>query len=134
MNDHHPIVLFDGVCRFCDASVHFLIDRDRRARLRFAPLQSPVGQGLLRRFGYPPDYTSSLLLVDGGRCWSRSTAGLRIARHLGGAWPALLLLLAVPAPLRDAVYDLIARNRYRWFGQMEECRVPTPELRARFVG
>ena len=125
--DADPIILFDGVCKFCNASVNFILDRDRAGRVRFAALQSVTGQHLLRHFGLPTDQFSSLVLVEGGRCWRRSTAALRIARHLDGAWPLLAVLLAVPVILRDAAYDVLARNRYRWFGQLDSCRVPTPE-------
>jgi predicted DCC family thiol-disulfide oxidoreductase YuxK len=128
-----PIVLFDGVCKFCNASVNFILDRDRAGRVRFATLQSAAGQAYLQRFGLPTDRFGSLVLVEGGRCWQRSTAALRIARHLDGLWPAAAFLLAVPPFLRDAAYDLLARNRYRWFGQLDNCRVPTPEVRQRFL-
>jgi len=132
-SDGGPIVLFDGVCRFCNASINFILDRDRAGRVRFAALQSAAGQALLRRYGLPTDRFASLVLVEGGRCWGRSTAALRIARHLDGLWPLAALLLAVPPFLRDAAYDLLARNRYRWFGQLDACRVPTPEVRQRFL-
>lgn len=128
-----PIVLFDGVCKFCNASVNFLLARDRRGQLRFAALQSPAGQALLARFHLPRDQFASLVLVEGNRCWRRSTAALRIARFLDGPWPLAALLLAVPPFLRDAAYDVLARNRYRWFGQLDSCRVPTPEVRQRFL-
>ena len=131
--DADPIILFDGVCKFCNASVNFILDRDRAGRVRFAALQSVTGQHLLRHFGLPTDQFSSLVLVEGGRCWRRSTAASRIARHLDGAWPLLAVLLAVPVILRDAAYDVLARNRYRWFGQLDSCRVPTPETRRRFL-
>lgn len=127
------IVLFDGVCRFCDGSVHFLIDHDPAGRLRFAALQSRTGQELLERFGLPRDRFDSLVLVEGDRCWRRSTAALKIAGHLAPPWRYASALLLMPAFLRDPLYGLLAANRYRWFGQMDACRVPTPELRARFL-
>lgn len=131
--DGGPIVLFDGVCKFCDASVNFILERDRAGRVRFAALQSATGQRFLRRFGLPTESFGSLVLIEGGRCWRRSTAALRITRHLGGLWPLASILLAVPPFLRDAAYDLFARNRYRWFGSLDACRVPTPETRRRFL-
>ncbi len=131
---NEPIVLFDGVCRFCNGSVNFLIDRDVRKRLRFAPLQSEVAQRLLRRFGLPTDEFDTMILVENGRAYARSTAALRIARRLGGWWPLLTILLAIPPFLRDAAYRVLAGNRYRWFGRSETCRVPTPEIRDRFLG
>lgn len=131
--DAGPIVLFDAVCKFCDASVNFILDRDRGGRVRFAALHSPAGQRLLRRFGLPTEQFNSLVLVEGRRCWQRSTAALRIARYLDGLWPLAAVLLAVPPFMRDAAYDLVARNRYNWFGTLDACRVPTPETRARFL-
>jgi predicted DCC family thiol-disulfide oxidoreductase YuxK len=131
----HPIVLFDGVCNLCNGTVTFLIDRDRRGVLRFASLQSPRAAELLRERGrtLPPGDPDTMLLVDGDRVHDRSTAALRIARHLGFPWSLAIVLFLVPRLLRDAVYRVIARNRYRWFGRSEQCRVPTPELRARFL-
>ncbi len=131
----HDLVLFDGVCNLCNASVHFMIDRDRRARLRFASLQSEAGAKALAAHGRGPIVgdPDSIVLVADGRLWEHSDAALRIARRLDGAWPALSVLLVVPRFVRDAVYRFIARNRYRWFGRTEACRIPTPELRARFV-
>src|SRR5262245_51028217 len=133
MRTDGPIVLFDGMCKFCDASVNFILDRDRAGRVRFAALQSATGQAFLRRFGLPAERFASLVLVEGGRVWQRSTAALRIARHLDGLWPAATVLLAVPPFLRDAAYDVLARNRYRWFGRLDACRVPTQEVRQRFL-
>jgi predicted DCC family thiol-disulfide oxidoreductase YuxK len=131
----HPAVLFDGVCKLCDAAVLFLIDRDPRAILRFASLQSDTARELLESVGgtVETDPPKSILLVENGRVYERSTAALRIARHLEGAWKLLGLLLVVPAPVRDLVYRWIASNRYRWFGRSPTCRVPTPQIRARFL-
>jgi predicted DCC family thiol-disulfide oxidoreductase YuxK len=127
------VVLFDGVCNFCNASVNFLLDHDPQHRLRFAALQSQAGQALLHRFKLPTSHFDTLVLVDGPRCYTRSDAALRIAGRLGGWWPLLSAFLLVPPFLRDGAYDLLARNRYRWFGKREACRMPTPDLRARFL-
>jgi len=127
------LVLFDGVCVFCNASVNFLIDHDPRNRLCFAPLQSPLGRQLRQRFGLDVQTIDSLVLIENNRCYLRSTGALRIARQLSGLWPLASLLLCVPAPLRDAAYDVFARQRYRWFGRLDSCRMPTPALRQRFV-
>jgi predicted DCC family thiol-disulfide oxidoreductase YuxK len=131
-----PVVLFDGVCNLCNASVLFVIDRDPRGRFAFAPLQGDEAGALLRQRGYDtdPENPASILLVEGDRVYDRSTAALRIARRLSGLWPALSLLMAIPRPLRDAAYDWAARRRYRWFGRLDACRLPTPELRSRFLG
>ena len=133
-----PLILFDGVCNLCNGAVLFVIDRDPRARFRFAALQEAEARRRLAAFG--PDAArlgeslSSMLLLEDGRLYARSTAALRIARRLAWPWPLLAVLLVVPTVLRDAVYGVVARNRYRWFGREEACRLPTPALRARFLG
>lgn len=124
-------MLFDGVCNLCNASVTFVIDRDARSVFRFAPLQSDVGRALVAECSLGGE--DSIVLVEDGRCYVRSEAALRIARRLDGAWPILSALRIVPRPLRDAAYRVIARNRYRWFGRQDACRLPTPDLRARFL-
>ena len=130
-----PVVLFDGVCNFCNAGVNFILDHDRSGRIHFAALQSEAGQRLLREFGLRTTDFDTLVLVEGNRCYTRSTAALRIAGLLDGwAWRLISALLLVPAFLRDYAYDVLARNRYRWFGRSEACRVPTPEVRGRFLG
>lgn len=128
-----PIVLFDGVCKFCNNSVNFIIDHDPAGRIQFAALQSATGQRLLKQHGLPPSTLDTLVLVDGRHAYTRSTAALRIAGHMGGWWRYLMAGLLIPPFLRDAVYNLLARNRYRWFGQLDACRMPTPELRQRFL-
>jgi predicted DCC family thiol-disulfide oxidoreductase YuxK len=134
MDTAHPIVLFDGVCNLCSGAVQFIIRRDPAGRFRFASLQSPLGEELLARFGIDPGLLDSVILVEGDRWSKESDAALRVARGLGGAWKALAILRVIPRPIRDAVYRLIARNRYRWFGKKESCWLPTPELRGRFLG
>lgn len=128
------VVLFDGVCNLCNGSVQFIIRRDPAGRFRFASLQSEAGQALLRRHGLDPEDLFSVILVEDGRVHSRSDAALRIAGGLSGGWRAAGALRVVPRPLRDLVYGLVARNRYRWFGRRDACMIPTPELRARFLG
>lgn len=130
----HPVVLFDGVCNLCNGSVQFILKRDPQARFRFASLQSEAGRSLLVEHGLDPDALSSVVVVEDGRVWQESSAALRIARHLPGAWKLLRIFTVIPRPLRDAVYRLIARNRYRWFGKSETCWLPTPELKGRFLG
>jgi predicted DCC family thiol-disulfide oxidoreductase YuxK len=129
-----PIVLFDGVCQFCDAGVNFIIDHDATGRIRFAALQSEAGQRLLRQFGLKTTDFDTMVLIEGARCYTRSTAALRIAAYLDGwRWRLVAALQLVPAFLRDFAYDLFAANRYRWFGKLDACRMPTPEVRRRFL-
>jgi predicted DCC family thiol-disulfide oxidoreductase YuxK len=126
-------VLFDGVCNLCNGWVRFVAARDPRGRFAFASLQSDVGRRLLLEAGSDPTGLFSIVLLEGGRVFERSTAVLHIARHLSSAWPAIAIFLAVPRPIRDRVYDWIAANRYRWFGERDACMLPTPELRPRFL-
>jgi predicted DCC family thiol-disulfide oxidoreductase YuxK len=131
-----PVVLFDGVCNLCNRAVNFLIDRDPKGELRFAALQSRAAADLLRSMGHPvpapePD---TILFVEGGRVYERSTAALRIARHLAGGWRLMAVFVLIPRPLRDIVYRWFAAHRYAWFGKAAVCRVATPELQARFLG
>lgn len=131
--DAGPILLFDGVCTLCSGVIRFVVPRDPSADLRFASLQSDVGQALLDRFDLPTTEFDSFVLVEGDDCYTKSTAALRTAASLRSPWSALAALRVVPRPLRDAVYDLVAASRYRVFGRKEQCLVPTPAVRERFV-
>ncbi len=127
-----PVLLFDGVCNVCNASVNLVLDHTRDVRV--GALQSPEGRALLVHAGLDAAYADSLVFFDGrGAVHTRSDAALAVVVHFDGPWRLLRGLRAVPRPLRDAAYDLIARNRVRWFGQRESCRIPTPEIRARFL-
>jgi len=132
-----PVVLFDGVCNLCNRTVQFIIRRDPHARFRFASLQSAAGAAIVRqatgRALPSADPPESILLVERDRLYERSTAVLHVLRKLRFPWPVAYALVIVPRAMRDSVYDLIARRRYRWFGRQDVCMVPTPDLRARFV-
>jgi predicted DCC family thiol-disulfide oxidoreductase YuxK len=128
-----PVILFDGECNLCNGFVRFVLPRDSAGRFKFASLQSPFGQQLLSGHSLPTNTLDSVVLAEEGRVYSRSTAVLRILRHISGPWPLLYAFTLVPRPLRDAVYDFIGRNRYRWFGRRESCLMPTPENRNRFL-
>ncbi len=129
----NPLILFDGVCNFCNASVNFIVARDPGKIFRFTPLQSATGQETLKRFNLSTTDLDTMVLVEGETVATRSTAGLKIARRLSGLWPLFSAFLIVPKFLRDAVYNLIAKNRYRWWGKRDACMVPTPEVRERFL-
>ncbi len=135
MNEGNGIVLFDGVCNFCNSSVNFIIDHDPKNYFKFAALQSEAGEKLQREYGIKPEDKNldSVLLIEGGKLHTHSTAGLRIARKLSGLWSFIYVLIAVPKPLRDFFYKLFAKNRYRLFGKQDACRLPSPEERARFL-
>lgn len=128
-----PIVFFDGVCNLCNQSVLFIIQRDPEAHFRFATLQSAMGQRILTTYGHATTAQDSVLLFQHSKLYDRSRAALEICRALSGLWPLLYVFIIVPPFLRNGVYDWIARNRYRWFGKKEECMIPTPELRSRFI-
>jgi predicted DCC family thiol-disulfide oxidoreductase YuxK len=128
-----PIVLFDGVCGLCDASVNFVIDHDAVGRFRFAPLQSDLARQLLLKYRLDPADMTSIIMLEGGRVYSRSTAILRICRGLHFPLPLASWFIVIPPPIRDMVYDWVARNRYHWFGKFDACRMPAPGVAARFL-
>ncbi|GAB4397810.1 MAG: thiol-disulfide oxidoreductase DCC family protein [Microscillaceae bacterium] len=134
MNTGQLLVLFDGVCNLCNHTVDFIIRRDRKGRFKFASLQSDFAQSKLGHLISSVRDLDSVILIKEGKVLQKSSAALEIARHLRGLWPALLVFKLVPRFIRDGVYDWIARNRYRWFGKKETCRLPSPEEKARFLG
>ncbi|MAP53838.1 thiol-disulfide oxidoreductase DCC family protein [Altibacter sp.] len=129
----HKIILFDGVCNLCNSSVVFIIKRDKKDVFRFAALQSNVGMVLVNEHGIDTSKTDSIILIDGNRSFEKSSAALRIARELSGAYPLLYGFIIVPKFIRNWVYDYIAKNRYRWYGKKESCMIPTPELKSKFL-
>lgn len=126
-------IVFDGRCLMCEGWVQFLLRVDTQGRYCFAALQGATGRALLRANGLNPDDPLSFLLQDKTGAYTESTAILRVLTGLGGAWKLCALGWLVPRPLRDALYRLVARNRYRWFGQKAECGLPSPEQSARFL-
>lgn len=127
------MIVFDGVCNLCNGFVQFVIARDPARRFQFAALQSASARRVLERHNAPDPLPDSIALVEEGRVFTRSTAALRIARRLTFPWPLTTVLLAVPRPLRDWMYGVVARYRYRWFGRRSHCMVPTAALRSRFL-
>lgn len=128
-----PVLLFDGVCNLCNASVQWVLLHDRKGIFRFAALQSETGQALLRQWNRSTDDFDSVVLVDGDRLLLHSDVPLEIVRRLGGWWRLLYVFKVVPRPFRDAVYGWVARNRYRWFGRRDTCMLPRPEWKDRFI-
>lgn len=128
-----PVILFDGVCNFCNSAVNFVIKRDKKARIKFAPLQSGTGKQLLEQYGLPVNELHSFIFIENDKAYDRSTAALRVCRYLKGLWPLCYGLIIVPRFIRNGIYNWIATNRYKWFGQKQECMVPTPEVRERFL-
>jgi predicted DCC family thiol-disulfide oxidoreductase YuxK len=127
------IVLYDGVCGLCTRSVRFIIRRDRAAAFRFASLQSGTGRELCRRHGLDEDALDTMVLIDSGTAYTRSDAVVRVARRLDGVWKVGALGRLVPRPIREWLYRIVARHRYRWFGQRAACWLPSADLRSRFL-
>ena len=139
------VVLFDGVCNFCDASVNFVIERDREGYFKFAPLQSEAGRKLAEEYGLQSETAEedggasdlipidSVILVEDGKAYTHSTAALKIAKQLSGFWSMFYAFIVVPKPIRDFFYSLFAKYRYKMFGRKDECMLPSPEVRARFL-
>lgn len=125
--------MFDGLCNLCTGSVRFILRHEKSPALRFAPLQSPAGARLMRGFGLDPEDAKTFVLIEGGTAYVRSDAAIRLAAYLRGAGRLLALLRLVPRPLRNWFYDVVARNRYRWFGRRDACMAPGAELAARFI-
>jgi len=127
------VVLFDGVCHLCSNTVTFVVEHESAPVLKFAPMQSAAGSRLMREFGFDPQDIKTFVLVEDGKPYLRSDAAIRIARYLRSPWKALGAVRVLPRPLRDWAYDVVARNRYRWFGRYDACMAPKPELRVRFM-
>jgi predicted DCC family thiol-disulfide oxidoreductase YuxK len=132
-DNNQLIILFDGVCNLCSSSVQFVIKHDKKKQFRFASLQSGFGQKTLSENNLSTTDLSSFILLENGKLHTKSTGALRVVKRLGGAWPLLYGFIIVPPFIRNAVYNWVAKNRYKWFGKQESCWLPTPELKARFI-
>ena len=128
-----PVILFDGVCNFCNYWVNFAIKRDGKKKLKFTPLQGETAMQLLPRYNINPTSLSSVIFIDAGKAYTQSSAAIRICKHLNGGWKLFYALIVIPKFIRDFLYNIIARNRYKWFGKKDTCMVPTMELRERFL-
>lgn len=133
MNAAKPVILFDGVCNYCNSMINFIISQDKKKKYLFATLQSEFGQRTLHQWKLPGNSFDSFLVLDKGNLYSKSTAALRLYNQLPWYWKWTQLFWLFPKFLRDAVYNVIAKNRYKWFGKKDECMVPTPELKDRFL-
>ncbi len=132
-NFEKPILLFDGVCNLCNRVVQFTIKRDPEGKFRFAALQSEGGQALLKKFNLPKNDFDSLVLIEGEKYFLRSAAVLRVLKGLGGGWKLFYGLMIFPRPLRDFIYGIVARTRYRIFGKRDSCMVPDGDVKERFL-
>jgi predicted DCC family thiol-disulfide oxidoreductase YuxK len=128
-----PLIVFDGICHLCTGFVRFVIRWDREALFQFLPAQSPRGEVLYARLGLKSeDWDSNLLIMEGG-VYTEFDAFIEIARRFGGLWRLMPVLYVIPRPVRDSLYNRIARNRYRLFGKRDVCYLPTADLAARFL-
>ena len=135
MNDlqAHPVILFDGVCNLCSRSVQYVVKHDPEKIFRFASLQSSFAEKILQQYNLPANTFNSFILLINGKIYTRSTAALIVAKKLTGLSKLLYGFIIVPKFMRDAVYNIIAKNRYKWFGKKNECWIPTPELKSLFM-
>src|SRR5690554_70750 len=133
MNEKKLIILFDGVCNFCNFWVNFLIDRDKKDIFRFTALQSEKGNELLKKYNLSTNDFDTFVLIDDKKFYIKSTATLKVAKILPGLWPALYVFIIIPKPVRNFLYSLVAKNRYKIFGKKDSCRIPTPEERSKFL-
>ena len=131
--NQQPIILFDGVCNFCNSAVNFVIKRNSKLNIMFAPMQTEAGQKLLQQYNLPLNDMASFIFIDNGKVYRQSTGALKVCRYLRGLWPLCYGLIIVPKFIRDAIYNRVAKNRYKWFGVRQQCMIPTPEVKARFL-
>ena len=129
----HSIILFDGVCNLCNGAVNFVIKKDPGNVFKFAPLQEKQGALLLKTHAIDIQKLDSIVLIENGNVYTKSSAALRIARKMSNLWPLFFVLLIIPSFIRDGVYDFIAKNRYKWFGKKEQCMIPTLGLKEKFL-
>lgn len=131
--NNNPIVLFDGVCNLCNASINFLIKHDKEKKIRYALLQSDTAKSLLKKCGEELQDPESVIVIDGNKIYSKSNAALILLKYLPWYWRLLRFTKIIPVKFRDAVYDFIARNRYKWFGKKDKCMIPTPDIKELFL-
>jgi predicted DCC family thiol-disulfide oxidoreductase YuxK len=127
------VILFDGICNFCNSTINFIIKRDKKKLIRFAPLQSDAGQQLLTAFNLSTTEFHSFIYIENGKVFTESTAALRVCKKLTALWPLLYGFIIVPKFIRNGIYKWISKNRYKWFGQKNQCMIPSPEIRNRFL-
>ncbi|MGZ4053690.1 MAG: thiol-disulfide oxidoreductase DCC family protein [Bacteroidia bacterium] len=131
--DDKGIILFDGVCNLCNSSINFVIRHDKKNHFLFAPLQSETAKRLLEKYAIDPLKTDSFILIENENAFIKSSAALRVTKHLNKLYPLLYSLLIIPPFIRNGVYDYIAKNRYKWFGKKDSCMIPTKELKEKFI-
>lgn len=132
-NSNFSIILFDGVCNFCNSSVNKIIRHDKKNRFKFAPLQSEIGKKLLAKHSIDSAKIDSIILIENNDAFIKSTAILKISKHLGALYPLAYGFFIIPEFIRNIIYDFIARNRYKWWGKKDSCMIPTMEVKNKFI-
>jgi predicted DCC family thiol-disulfide oxidoreductase YuxK len=127
------VLLFDGICNLCNRSVKFVSKRDKKKIIFYASLQSDCGKQLLEQYGLTATMPDSLVWIEQGKAYIKSTAVLKLSRHLTAAWPIVYWFIIIPRPIRDAVYNWVSANRYHWFGKLDTCMMPDAALQKRFL-
>jgi predicted DCC family thiol-disulfide oxidoreductase YuxK len=130
---NHSVILFDGVCNLCNKAVQFVIKRDKKDLFRFTSLQSETGQAYLKQFNLPTSELSSFVLIENDKAYTQSTGALIVAEKLTGVWPLLYCFIIIPPFIRNTIYNYIATHRYQWFGKQNECWLPSPTLKNKFL-
>ncbi len=133
LNENFSIILFDGVCNFCNSSVNKIIRHDKKNRFKFAALQSETGKNLLEKYSIDSTKIDSIILIENNYAFTKSTAILKISKHLNGIYPLAYGFIIIPTFIRNFVYDIIARNRYKWWGKKDSCMIPTEEVKEKFI-
>lgn len=134
MNSHgYSIVLFDGICNFCNSAVNFVIKHDTKNCFKFTPIQSEAGKSLITQFKINLTGIDSVILIKENSYYIKSTAFLKIINKLKGLWKIFYIFIIIPRPIRNFFYDILARNRYKWFGKRDECMLPTKDMEERFL-
>ncbi len=128
-----PLILFDGDCNFCNSSVNFVIKHDKQGVLKFLPLRSLAAKQLLEQYRLESDSENSFVFIENGFAYTRSTAALKVCRYLNALWPWCYGSIILPKFLRDSIYNVMAKNRHKWFGNKQDCLIPTHGLMARFL-
>lgn len=133
MDDNRPVLLYDGVCNLCNGMVRFVIRWDRKKEIQFASLQSETGKSYLEELGLPTDDFDTLVYLKAGKHFIRSSAVLEVLKDMGGFWRLFYIFIIIPSCLRDLVYRIVAWLRYRVFGKRDTCKLPSPEIKERFL-
>ena len=140
MTDNNLIILFDGICNLCNSTVNFILKTDKNNIFKFSPLQSDAGERFLRKIYREQKYwknerfySDTIILFENGKFYTRSTAVLRIFKRFNGIWKILYIFIIIPSPIRNFIYNIISRNRYKWFGKRDKCMIPTEEEKSKFI-